>query len=454
MIKPRELYLEREKEDKARQFKEIIDNPDLSILQLWELYPENYDAWCRKYYYPQLLSFFKENLFEFNEWMNHYDLTDEFLMEYGISRCISPKKFSKDYNLYLTKVNHKLYPQTFIAYKKNLKAQSFLGYPVHYTTIKEFSSYSDWCSINPQILNITLRSAPNSKMEQVFLDGKFELLKMGGIDLPIKGWFIHRSKPLEFVNLCGLTIRGKIYSGEQMSLECSYCAVDHLICENLDYALPTFEYCSMEDISISDSKIQQWSFYNCKIRGELLKTDLYLVNFWGGIINLLFKDCHIRKVSASEISESKSSYMSTIYRSLKKIYSSQGDDKEGVEYFIKEKEIERKNAKLIKSMALLISYMYWGYGRKPIRIVINSILIIFGFALLYFTLPTAFIHYTNTNSTLNFWDSLYASFVTFTTLGFTNISIDGISKIFVGIESFIGAVSMGFLVAGFSNFKY
>ena len=141
-------------------------------------------------------------------------------------------------------------------------------------------------------------------------------------------------------------------------------------------------------------------------------------------------------------------------RRTKKIYSDQGDDKKGIEYYLKEKELERKSSKFLKKTRMLISNLYWGYGRRPSRIIYVSLLLILGFALLYyFIFPNNFV-LNNPKCIISIWDSLYISVVSFTTLGFGDVNPYGIVRVLVAFESLFGAMSIGFLVAGFSNFKY
>jgi hypothetical protein len=218
--------------------------------------------------------------------------------------------------------------------------------------------------------------------------------------------------------------------------------------------LPNFEFCEISDIKIVDSKIQQWKFYDCHLNGEIRNTDLINIKVYGGNFHPIFKDVHIQNFSADKINNRSSRSMESIYKSLKKIYSDQGEDKESVSYFIKEKNIERRFSKFWKKLALSISYLYWGYGRKPGRVIGFSILTVFIFSLIYFFLPFELIRYQSNGQLLSYWDCLYISFVSFTTLGFSNIEIFGISKIQVGLESFMGGISIGFIVAGFANFKY
>ena len=71
--------------------------------------------------------------------------------------------------------------------------------------------------------------------------------------------------------------------------------------------------------------------------------------------------------------------------------------------------------------------------------------------LIYWNFPQ-YIKPLNESKTL--LDSIYFSTVTFTTLGYGDLSPIGWIRLITSLEAFFGILSMGFLVAGFSKAKY
>lgn len=99
-----------------------------------------------------------------------------------------------------------------------------------------------------------------------------------------------------------------------------------------------------------------------------------------------------------------------------------------------------------------MEYYYWEYGRKPHRIIYLSLAIIFVFGFIYWFGSSNISHATNAK--FNLLDGFYFSTTTFTTLGYGDVSPLGWLRALTSIESFIGVINMGFLIAGYSNNKY
>jgi hypothetical protein len=89
-----------------------------------------------------------------------------------------------------------------------------------------------------------------------------------------------------------------------------------------------------------------------------------------------------------------------------------------------------------------------GYGEKPFRVTLSSLGIIFGYGILYYFLNVLKVPEGYNLIRLNIWDNIYFSVVTFTTLGFGDLTIKIVPlfQALVGSEAFIGAFMMGLFV--------
>jgi len=90
----------------------------------------------------------------------------------------------------------------------------------------------------------------------------------------------------------------------------------------------------------------------------------------------------------------------------------------------------------------ILSWLIWGYGEKPTRIIFHSIITILVFSGLYY-------FSSNNDLSKNVINSIYYSIVTFTTLGYGDIKpTTDYLKLLASGEALIGAFSMGVVVAG------
>ena len=93
-----------------------------------------------------------------------------------------------------------------------------------------------------------------------------------------------------------------------------------------------------------------------------------------------------------------------------------------------------------KAMSLLN-----GYGERPFRVVISSMVIVIGFSILYFFKDYII---ANPPDVLHWWDYLYFSIVTFTTLGYGDIRPMAVpwARLVASGEAFIGAFMIALFV--------
>lgn len=455
MNKAREDFLKHREEEIKKLYEKVIDNPAPSIEDLWLLSEREFFEWRRKHDYPKLIESFNQHKPKFIKWKSEYKLTDEEIISYKLSSFFGHKSLEKDKVLYLLE-------QTFDGRKRNIVAHADLSkkppmFPEKgeaYELKKKFISYADWCDKNKiefDLFNIQSRQAPNHPMERVWLDTGFELLKMAGIKIPINRFgILLRGKHLEFCNLSGLELENEIHFGEEGNLEISFCTVDYLKCTNLDFPGMWVRYSNLNDIAIINSNISHWKFWQCKLDGNIIDSKLRLIRIFGGSFTPYIKDSQLIKVEANHKGLSSSNYGYT-YSLLKKIFDTQGDDEESSKYYVMEKELSRENSKGWQYFVKSLSFYYWRYGSRPQNVVYISLFTIFICGVIYYFFPQ---NIKPLDENKSFLDSIYFSVVTFTTLGYGDLSPIGWIRIISLLEAFSGALNMGFLIAGFSRSKY
>lgn len=463
----REQMLKDREQNDLELFEKIKNNPKPDIYDLWTLSEDRFIEWRRLNDFPILLNHFDKTLFLFKEWKTANKLTNEIIIANGeITPFLENKKLSKkDKILYLTKQTWDDKQRTFVAYEK-IEGEKKEEYSTTYKfeLLQTFTSYLDWLKSkgkSQEILYINQRRAPKSEMERVYIHADvyasksdFELLKMGGVSIPVDGFrILHRGKKMEFVNLCGLKFKGDINFGAEGNLSCSYCACDNWEAEDFSMPLLRLEHCSVNDFILINSKLDHWTIYDCNVSGDFVNSKLYGVKIFGANFNPVIQDC-ILSGTHINVDQNIRDYNFYGYKTFKKIYQSQGDDDIAKFYFIRENEFIRKQLKGWNFFTKSLSYYYWEYGRKPHRIIYISLGIIILFGFIYWLNSNLISLNTDKVKHFNFGDSFYFSTITFTTLGYGDLSPTGWLKILSSIEAFSGVINMGFLIAGYSNNKY
>jgi hypothetical protein len=186
-------------------------------------------------------------------------------------------------------------------------------------------------------------------------------------------------------------------------------------------------------------------------RADLLKAVLTNAKLWHvNLENVKFLTKH-SFTGKTPIDEKGAISASEAYRNLKQYFIAHGryDDSSWASF--KEKQLERKylfeNKKIAYLPSLLMAILC-GYGEKPYRVIISSISIVFIYSLIYGLLNALNIPEGSNLLSLKAWDYIYFSIVTFTTLGFGDLTPKMIPlfQMLTGSEAFIGAFMMGLFV--------
>lgn len=96
-------------------------------------------------------------------------------------------------------------------------------------------------------------------------------------------------------------------------------------------------------------------------------------------------------------------------------------------------------------------YLIWGYGERPCRAILSAFFIILLSCIIFYTSGT--LVYRGGNINPSFFDSLYFSVVTFTTLGYGDYQPIGIYRLVSMVEAFSGLFIMPLFVVALTR-KY
>jgi hypothetical protein len=98
----------------------------------------------------------------------------------------------------------------------------------------------------------------------------------------------------------------------------------------------------------------------------------------------------------------------------------------------------------LKWLSSFIQEIWWGYGEKPIRVLIACFVVII--------LSCIVIHYLySVGQGRTIYDSLWYSVVSFITLGDLDFKPTGWIRLIVGFEGIMGILGFGFLISGFTR---
>ena len=436
----------------------ILNYPELTLLDLWLLPQYPFNQWRKKYDYPRLIENMKQSQGDFQTWMDEQHLTDDHLLNGYLSDFFENKPLSKDKIRHLIKVSYKgkVSPQSWHSYSGQKSMQGD-GEPVLYEFIMEYISYYDWKLLKGEVFNFIDtfdRHRPNTESEQVYLNSNIRLLKMGGTTPPVNGFGIMlRGKKLEFVNASGLSLQGTMYFGTMGNLSFEHSVVDNLKANELDLPFLDFMNCSIRNLQVRNSTIENWLFANCKTGGNIIDSKLTRIRIFGGQFTPTFTNSEILDFEVTHEGVTYDYNFEKTYRTLSKAVNESGNKELGRSLKIKELDFIRKRKKGWKWAFMTIDKLYWQYGQRPTQLIWVMIISIISFGLLYSFFPEDFkgLHLTTAPYWKVIYNTQYYSAVTFTTLGYGDLSPIGPMKLFAAIEALFGAVTLGFLVSGLTR---
>lgn len=282
------------------------------------------------------------------------------------------------------------------------------------------------------------------------------------------------------------TFIGNIFSGcifENVLFEnCSFydLEVPNIFSDECIFIESTFKNCNLKNIIIKDSRIKNSKFIDCILEDDIYK-NLDIDNIQVSdcdcrgfkiidsyIENLKFEDEKITKLDEYSFIDTirldnkyRKSYeeASKVYNIIaKKMYENKLIDYAS-EYYYLSKCVENKSLTGSDKLKSTIYWLLCGYGERPTYALITSIEIIFAFAIFYmFTglnmggVDVSYLgiflgEFPNRNMIMDFMSSLYFSTVTFTTVGYGDITPVGVSTLLSGIEMFLGLTMVGIWTA-------
>ncbi|WP_428772246.1 ion channel [Vibrio sp.] len=195
----------------------------------------------------------------------------------------------------------------------------------------------------------------------------------------------------------------------------------------------------------------------CNLLGANLKrTKLENVD-WGRYLKQEYDAREAKKSGDNQRAVTLCQEMEEVCRNIRKQCEAQGLFETAGSFFIKEMRFRRYQMPRysLRRVISKIVDMFCGYGESPLRVVLFSLLLILACAIGYFFLDTNSSHPFYADVTgwrfylMEFLNALYFSVVTFTTLGYGDISPVGFARAIAAAEAFLGSFTMALFVVVF-----
>lgn len=348
---------------------------------------------------------------------------------------------------------------------------------------------------------------------RTYLFSDFKVLKLGGIELPQSIKIGARN--LDFSDLDHLIISGNWHGNHETNISfssCNYwklnnaelcffkfsqCNLERFDCSNSRLQDFYFEECSIGVIKFADTYVYRLTFDKSNFRPDFRSCDLNGLKFlpiksfnftataeiyrcfrsafqhYGKQIEAsemyYFEQVYKRKALFSPYIENRDQFppmryagrINNIWHQYESGIFSSKDSLKHLWYistFHLNKWINPKYFLItlkfkFKWFISVIEWVVWGYGERSSNIIYTAMSIIFGYSFAYY-LRAGEIRFSDNavKHAANYYECLYLSMTSFSTLGFGDISpASDLMKMLCVSEAILGGLMMGLVVAGFSN---
>ncbi|MED0903406.1 pentapeptide repeat-containing protein [Bacillus nitratireducens] len=252
-------------------------------------------------------------------------------------------------------------------------------------------------------------------------------------------------------------MRSKLVNLGMKNVELSTCAITQTRLErcylrkakfvNVDFTGSTFEDCDLENANFNSCNLRYVKFRNCKLN---LKEILGCLPTEPNLKVALLKELRKNQLDLGD-NKSSDAILVKINDTEKELLLERVMCR--TSYHRNREDVISRAVALLNYIMLQMNDFIWGYGLKLSRLFRTAVLTILMFAMLiYYFTDKDYLAVTasgNIRTKLNFWESLYASYTNFTTVGYGHYTPLGTASIlFFAVENVLGLIFIGFLVSG------
>ncbi|MDH2364161.1 pentapeptide repeat-containing protein [Priestia megaterium] len=217
--------------------------------------------------------------------------------------------------------------------------------------------------------------------------------------------------------------------------------------KNVDFTGSNFIDCDLEKATFNSCNLRYVTFRNCKLN---LKEILGCLPSEPNLKVALLKELRMNQLGLGD-NKSADWLLIKIHDTEKELLLERV--KCSTSYHREKEDFISRTLALFSYIMLQLNDFIWGYGLKLSRLFRTALIILLSFAILtYFFTGKEYMYATvkgNEMIKLNFWQSLYASYTNFTTVGYGHFTPTKLtSTLLFSIENFLGLIFLGFLVSG------
>ncbi|WP_416150823.1 ion channel [Salipaludibacillus sp. HK11] len=225
------------------------------------------------------------------------------------------------------------------------------------------------------------------------------------------------------------------------------CYLRYATFNNIDFTGSSFESCDLQNTKFNSCNLRYVKIRNCHIN---LKEVLGCLPQETNLKINLLKELRMNQLSVGE-NKSADELLIKILDAEKDLLMERV--KCATSYHKEREDLLSRVLAYLNYISLVSNDLVWGYGLRLSRLFRAGLILVFFFALLIYYFTGSEYITSSVNGAilvkLDFWDSFYASYTNFTTIGYGNyIPITWKTQLIFAIENLLGLIFLGFLISG------
>ena len=238
------------------------------------------------------------------------------------------------------------------------------------------------------------------------------------------------------------------------------CNMEKSIFENIDLHNIKFKKTNLKDSIFTNPYMNKVYITDCDLRScKIINPDVKGFEFEDNYLTKLDEYTFVDKIKIDKKYRKSYEMAFKVYKSIASKFDANGLLNNGGEYYYMAKCMEYKYSRGLSKFKLAIFWLLCGYGERPTFALITSLEIVIIFAIMYMITGLSVGGYKIDYSELvfsglplndlnvDFMKSLYFSIVTFTTVGYGDITPEKLSIFLSGIEMLLGVTMVGIWTA-------